>query len=93
MCNGIPTIVLCLDRNRHGGGVLMYVRCSLQTQVLSFGPSDLELLLISVNNFNHRYFISLFYRPLTNNSVRAIESLSIFMNFVLIGAFKNTLVY
>ena len=85
-----------LDRNRHGGGVLMYVRCSLQTQVLSSGPSDLELLLISVNNVNLRYCIGLFYRPPSSTSVifdnlqSVLEQLdpSLFMNFVLIGDFN-----
>ena len=61
--------IIRLDRNRHGGGVLMYVRRSLQTQVLSSGPSDLEFLLISVNNVNLRYCIGLLYRPPSSTSI------------------------
>ena len=28
----------------------MYIRCTLQTQVLSLGPFDLEFMIVSVNN-------------------------------------------
>ena len=34
-------------RNRHGGGVLMYVHDSFIGKVLSVGPYNLELLSIS----------------------------------------------
>ena len=45
-----------LDRNRHGGGVAIYVRnCVLYNIVLS-GPAELELLIVSLCK-------SVFYRP------------------------------
>ena len=42
--------VLRLDRNRHGGGILMFIHESLVPKVVVAGPSDLELLIISVHN-------------------------------------------
>ena len=39
-----------LDRNRHGGGILIYVHTSLVFDVLFERPSNLELLAISVNS-------------------------------------------
>jgi len=38
------------DRNRHGGGVLMYIRASLEYNVLPVSDNQLEFLPISVNN-------------------------------------------
>ena len=58
--------IIRLDRNRHGGGVLMYIRCTLQTQVLSLGPSDLEPLIVSINNAT---CMGLFYRPPISTSL------------------------
>ena len=45
-----------LDRNRHGGGVLMYVKNSLSCKLLVCGGLH-ELEFIAVSNF------CLFYRP------------------------------
>ena len=53
------------DRNRHGGGVLMYINSCLSVRVLSSGANSLELLIVSVSHVcNHfKYCISVFYRP------------------------------
>ena len=74
----------------------MYIRCTLQTQVLSLGPSDLELLIVSINNATCRYCMGLFYRPpssaslIFDNLFSVLEQLdpSLFLNFVLIGDFN-----
>jgi len=58
--------LLRLDRNRHGGGVLMYVRNNLVTNVLLCGPYNLELLIISVSNSVSTFCIGTFYRPLSS---------------------------
>ena len=42
--------VLRLDRNRHGGGLLVFVHESLVPKVIMAGPSNLELLIFSVTN-------------------------------------------
>ena len=55
-----------LDRNRHGGGILMYTHCSLSYKILlQGGPHNLEFLAISVTtkHVNHTSCICLFYRP------------------------------
>ena len=88
--------IIRLDRNRHGGGVLMYIRCTLQTQVLSLGPFDLEFMIVSVNNAKCRYCMGLFYRPPSSTSLifdtlfSVLEQLdpSLFLNYVLIGDFN-----
>ena len=44
----IPNYCLVrLDRNRHGGGVLLYIRDDLSYNVIFMGPENLELLGIS----------------------------------------------
>ena len=37
-----------LDRNRHGGGVVIYVRDSLEVHVLLRAPIDLEFVLVAI---------------------------------------------
>ncbi len=88
-----------LDRNRHGGGILMYVHCSLSVKVLSCGFRNLELMIISVSlsHFVSNCCISLFYRQPSSkcdtfdNLCTALYSLdpSAFRNcFVLLGDFN-----
>ena len=57
--------ILRLDRNRHGGGVIMYVHCCLSPKVLFAGDNDLELLIVSVSpeGSSSKCCISLFYNP------------------------------
>ena len=50
-----------LDRNRHDGGVLMYVHSSLDFNVLFRGYSDIELLAVSISINRLITFAS--YRP------------------------------
>ena len=40
--------ILRLDRDRHGGGVIMYVHSLLCPKILLAGPKNLELLIISI---------------------------------------------
>ena len=51
------------DRNRHGGGIAMYIKVCLATCVLVAGPQDLEFLLLSVHNDHCKIHVGLFYRP------------------------------
>ena len=68
--------ILRLDRNRHGGGIVMYIHSSLSSHVLSAGANDLELLVVSVSSLNSssKFCISLFYRPPSSN-VEVFDSL------------------
>ena len=54
--------VLRLDRNHHGGGILMFVHESLVPKVVACGPCDLEFLLISLCNrvSSCKYHVGLF---------------------------------
>ena len=88
--------LLRLDRNCHGGGVLMYVRNNLVTNVLLCGPHNLELLIISVSKSVSTFCIGTFYRPPSSpyinmdyfyTSLASIDS-SRFSNFVLLGDFN-----
>ena len=45
--------------NRHGGGLAFYEKNCVHLHVLLKGPSDLESLLFSVQNFH----VGLFYSP------------------------------
>lgn len=85
-----------LDRNRHGGGVLMYIRNNLVARVLLCGPHNLELLVVSISNSVNTFCIGTFYRPPGSlcttmdylcTSLASID-LSRFSNFVLIGDFN-----
>ena len=53
----------CLDRNRHGGGLVIFYRSTLGYKPVLFGSNDLELLIVSFHNDNCRVCIALFYRP------------------------------
>ena len=86
---------LRLDRNRHGGGVLMYVSYKFIVKQLPSHPS-LELLTVTLHYGNSRKCLSLFYRP-PSSSVEVwyslhnyLESINIpqFSSFVLIGDFN-----
>ena len=51
-----------LDRNRHGGGVLMYVSDKYIVKRLP-SHASLELLTVTLHCGNYRSCLSLFYRP------------------------------
>ena len=55
------------DRNRHGGGVLVYVKNQFVQDAsvveLSLFDDNLEFLPISFTFCNHRFCIATFYRP------------------------------
>ena len=83
------------DRNRHGGGVFMYVLHKYIVKQLSSHPS-LELLTVIVHCRKRRLCVSSFYRP-PSSSVDVLhslhsylESINIpqFFSFVLIGDFN-----
>ena len=86
------------DRNRHGGGVALFISEKLEFQVTMCGPKELEFLLVSVynvNNANERVYVGLWYRPPDNMAVlddlySILESLyiSVFSSFVLLGDFN-----
>ena len=92
-----------LDRNRHGGGIMIYVCSSLSCKVLlRGGPFNLEFLAISVFvesstiHFCKKFCICLSYCP-PSSSVSIFDNLcttlqiinpAYFSNFLLIGDFN-----
>ena len=88
-----------LDRNRHGGGILIFIHCSLSYKLLlQGGPHNLEFLSISVTNvfLNHTSCICLFYRPpaspvsIFDNLITTIQLVHPvkFSTFILLGDFN-----
>ena len=85
------------DRNRHGGGVLIYVDCSLSHSLVFSGSPDLELIIISVNFPLSKIVIGLFYHPpnapspVFDNLLTSLcthVDVSLFSNFILLGEFS-----
>ena len=83
------------DRNRHGGGVLMYIQQKYMVMQLPVDP-HLELITVSTHYRNVNFCFSLFYRPPSSSSSillmlqNYLESLIIsrFTCFLLIGDFN-----
>ena len=89
--------IVRLDRNRHGGGILIYVNSSFSHSHVFSGPNDLELIVLSVNNSQCKVAISLFYRP-PSSPYSVLDNLlislcchvdvTLFSNFILLGDFN-----
>ena len=85
------------DRNRHGGGVLLYVSDALQCKRLNVSNcEDLELLSIIVHSEYSKACVSLFYRP-PGSAVNLFASLATYLEkinlsdfscFILLGDFN-----
>ena len=84
------------DKNRQGGGVLVYTRESLHIKLPTQPPPGLELLTLFVYRNNLRFCIALFYRP-PSSSVEVFGqvcsyfdtlSISQFSNFIFLGNFN-----
>ena len=58
-----------LDRDRHGGGIVLFVSDVYNVKVLQQGPLNLEFLLVSVQCAHFRLILALFYRPPSSSAV------------------------
>ena len=89
--------IVRLDRNRHGGGVAMFVNNSLSIKVLLHGPMGLELIVVSLFSRNHlNCCVGVFYRPpssqlhifnLLFDTLFSIQSVHL-SNFIFVGDFN-----
>ena len=92
--------VIRLDRNRHSGGVLIYVKSMFTYSLVFKGTTDLELIVASFSCSKYGtspdFTLALFYRP-PNSSSFVIDSLftvlcnlnvSVFSHLYLIGDFN-----
>ena len=90
-----------LDRNRHGGGIALYVHDSLSCKVLlQGGPHNLEFLALSVTrtsvSVSNKFCICLFYRPpsspafIFDNLCTTLQMVNPaqFSTFILLGDFN-----
>ena len=85
-----------LDRNRHGGGVIVYVRSCFVTTLLPVPSHGLEIISLTVSNGIGKVCISVFYRPPSSRSLifedlfLYLQSLNIpeFCNYILLGDFN-----
>ena len=83
------------DRNRHGGGVAIFIKSSLSPLVISLPTSSIELLLISFIFNNRRLNIGCFYGPPSQSSslsdlTSLLSSLgpALSSNLILVGDFN-----
>ena len=89
--------VLRKDRNRHGGGVLMYIRNLFTATVLSpHYSNNQEILPVEICFHNSKFCITVFYRP-PNSPAFIFDTLSNFLvslnipsfsHFILLGDFN-----
>ncbi len=85
-----------LDRNRHGGGILMYTSEDIVVSVDPGPSSNLEFFPVSIRFSNHKFCICVFYRPPSSPSsifdilFQSLELLDIsqFCNFLCVGDFN-----
>ena len=91
--------VLRLDRNRHGGGILVFIHNSLTHSVISKSTSNLELMLISVGhaNLTNKLCVGIFLSPTKFFLymygcffIIVLESVdvSLLSNFIFVGDFN-----
>ena len=58
--------IVRLDRNRHGGGILLYIRNDLSLSFVTVlsGPAGLEIIFVSIFVSGKKCFcLGVFYRP------------------------------
>ena len=88
--------LLRLDRNRHGGGVAVYINQVFPHNVIFLGNSTFECIIVSILIGSCKFCICLFYRP-PNSSIEVLDNLysvlgnidvSLFSHFILIGDFN-----
>ena len=88
-----------LDRNRHGGGILIYAHSQLDAHILpNHNPSNLEFLAMSVRSqaSSQKLHLALFYRPpsspfsIFDELQVLIENLGVdvMQQFILLGDFN-----
>ena len=83
------------DRDRHGGGILIFVKSNISCSIIPLSY-NCEFLPLSVNFCRQKICIGVFYRPpctdisYFEDFVSAIVSLGIvnFSNFILVGDFN-----
>jgi len=55
--------IIRLDRNRHGGGVALYIRNCVSYNTVLYGSTGLEVIVVSLSKSNFKLCLCVFYRP------------------------------
>ena len=77
------------DRNRHGGGAVMYVNTCHSDNVLYPGCADLELLIVCITTTSTLITLALLYRPPSSPHSTFDDLLSTLFTYVRITQFSN----
>ena len=67
------------DRNRQGGGVLIFIISSFSHNVLFSGPSELEFIILSINSLSSPITVGFFTVLLVHLSVFLIHYFIVFV--------------
>ena len=66
-----------LDRNKNGGGILLFIRKDIPTKVLSFETSPIEGFFIEINLDKKKWLLCCSYNPNSNNIKNHLSALSV----------------
>ena len=87
--------IVRLDRNRHGGGVIIYFRSTFICNLLFMGDVNFECIVVSLRVDFCNFYVCLLYRPPSEQQV--LDTLfstlctlnsNVFSNFYLVGDFN-----
>ena len=86
------------DRNRFGGGLILYINENIPCKPLSNHPmfSDLELMAFELHQSKRKWLFLGIYKPLSQNDIEFLRRISLILdyylpkyeNFVVIGDFN-----
>ena len=88
--------IIRLDRNRHGGGIVLYISNNLSHKVIYSGVCNFECVIVSIQLGHRKVCVCLLYRPPNSSSdffdclydVLCTLDISLFSNFLLLGDFN-----
>ena len=88
-----------LDRNKNGGGIMLYVREDIPARLISVEKSPIEAMFIEINLRNRKWLFCCSYNPNKATTERHIEALSksidlhssLYDNFIFLGDFNATI--
>ena len=85
-----------LDRNKNGGGILLFIIEDIPTKGLSFETSPIEGFFIEINLFKKKWLLCCSYNPDSNNIKNHLSALSVnldiyfsqYEHFIVMGDFN-----
>ena len=66
-----------LDRNKNGGGILLFIGEGIPTKVLSFETSPIKGFFIEINLYKKKWLLCCSYNPDSNNIKNHLSALSV----------------